>query len=371
MEFLGAHLSTDARREYAFLSTELLTSRWDAAMEIMADVAANSSFPTGDLDRVRRDRLTDLRRVSDSPATIAARAYRALVFGPGTTYGHPLTGTEASVEGLARDELVGHFAKHYGPANVTLLVVGDVSQEEAVATAEKHFGGWTSGAKATPVFAGGEVPGPTPATIYLADKPGAAQSIIRAGHLTVPRKHDDYFALNLVNYIFGGQFSARLNMNLRQDKGYSYGYTSSIDWSTGPSAMYAGGGVQTAVTKDAVAETLREFAAIRGGRPVTQEEFTDAVDGSLRGLPASFETHSQTLSQVTRMVAFGLPEDYFVDYAANLQRVTLDDAHRVAKERIDDGALKVLVVGDREVIEAGLREIGLPVVLVDYEGRGI
>ena len=206
-------------------------------------------------------------------------------------------------------------------------------------------------------------------TIYLADKPGAAQSVIQAGHLTVPHHDPDYYALSLLNYVFGGNPVSRLFMNLRQDKGYSYGYYSSIDWLTGPSAIFAGGAVETRVTKEAVAETLKEFADIRAGRPVTRDEYNSARDGIFKQFPSQFETQAQVLQQFAGLVAFRLPDDYYSTYIANLEAVTLEDVHRVGAERIDDGHLMVLVVGDRQVVEPGLRELGLPVVDVDYEGR--
>ena len=205
-------------------------------------------------------------------------------------------------------------------------------------------------------------------TIYIADKPGAPQSVIRSGHLTVPRLHPDYLALNLLNYILGGQFSARLNMNLRQDKGYSYGYMSGIDWLTGPSALTAGGSVQTEVTKESVVETIKEFDEIRSARPVTQEEFDDAVNGILRGLPNQFETHGQVLNQLVRLVAFDLPEDYFSTYSEKVGKLTLADIHRVSEERIKADALKIVVAGDEATIGSALRELGLPVARIDYEG---
>ena len=372
MEFLGSHLSSEATREYALLSVETLTSHWAEALEIMADVATNPTFPPQELQRVRRERLTDLRRISDNPVAIALRASRGLLYGPDTRYGHPVTGTERSVEGLSREDLVAHFAHYYRPEDATLIVVGDVTEDDVVSKAEHYLSHWTAhGTRPT-----AEPPDPEaglgePTTIFLADKPGAAQSVIRAGHVTIPLHHPDYYAANLLNYIFGGQFSARLNMNLRQDKGYSYGYTSSIEWFTGPSAMLAGGGVQTAVTKEAVAETLKEFAEIRGPRPVTKEEFDAGRDGILRGLPSQFETQVQTLQQLIRLVVFNLPDDYLRNFAANLRELSIEDVHRVASERIEDGHLKVLVVGDRSAVEPGLRDLGLPIVQVDYEGRPV
>ena len=370
MESLGAHLATHPGRESVLLFSETLTSHWEAALEILADVVQNPTFPTEEVERIRKERLTDLRRVADNPVIIAARASQALLYGPETRYGHPLTGTERSVESMSREELVDHFGARYGPGGATLIVVGDVAVNEAVTKAEAYFGGWTSDRSVQAAITGEAAPElPPAATIFLADKPGAAQSIVRAGHLTIPRHHPDYYAMGLLNYVFGGQFAARLNTNLRQDKGYSYGYMSSIEWMTGPSALVAGGGVETAVTKEAVAETLKEFSEVRDVRPITREEFDNARDGILRGLPSQFETRSQTLQQLSRLVVFGLPDDYYSGYAADLEAVSLDDVHRVARERIEDGRLSVLVVGDREVVEPGLTELGLPLVHVDYEGR--
>ena len=371
MEFLGSQMRASASREFATLSTETLTTHWQRALEIMADVAQNPTFPADEFDRVRNERLTDLSRIADSPQAIAGRASQALLFGAGTRYGHPLSGNEAAVKSCIRDDLASHHAAHYTPEGTTLMLVGDITRNDAIKQAEKAFGGWRSGAVTDSNGDADGTPDDGSTTIYLADKPGAPQSVIRAGYLTVPRHHPDYLALNLLNYILGGQFSARLNMNLRQDKGYSYGYMSSIDWLTGPSALTAGGSVQTEVTKESVSETIKEFGEIRSARPVTQEEFDDAINGILRGLPNQFETHGQVLNQLVRLVAFDLPDDYFSTYSEEVGKLTLADIHRVAEEHIKAGALKIVVAGDAERVEAEMQELGLPLVRIDYEGAVI
>lgn len=368
MEFLGSQLRASASREFATLSTETLTTHWEHALEILADVVQNATFPENEFDRVRSERLTDLSRIADSPQAIAGRSSQALLFGAGTRYGHPLSGTEAAVRALTRDDLASHHAAHYTPEGTTLILVGDITRDDAIEQAEAAFSGWQSSAVTDPDADADGMPDDGTTAIYLADKPGAPQSVIRSGYLTVPRHHPDYLALNLLNYILGGQFSARLNMNLRQDKGYSYGYMSSIDWLTGPSALTAGGSVQTEVTKESVAETIKEFEEIRSARPVTQEEFDDAVNGILRGLPNQFETHGQVLNQLVRLVAFNLPDDYFTTYSEEVGKLTLADIHRVAEEHIKAGALKIVVAGDAERVEPGLRELAYSVVPIDYEG---
>ncbi len=370
MEFLGSHLSVHPAREYLLVSSETLASHWEEALDIVADVVRNATFPDDELDRVRKRQLTDLRRVADSPVSIAARTSRALLYGPESQYGHPVTGLERVVEDISREELLAHYAAHYRPGNTTLIVVGDVKEADVVAKLEAAFGDWAvGGASPSTEHAPDDTPQPAGATIFIADKPGAAQSVIRAGHLVIPRHHPDYYSLNLLNYVLGGQFSARLNINLRQDKGYSYGYTSSIDWFAGPSSLLAGGGVQTAVTRESVIETIKEFTEIRGPRPVTREEFEDARDGIRRGLPGQFGTLAQIAQQLTRMIVFGLPDDYFATFLANLEAMTLEDINRVAAERLDESHLMILVVGDRQVIEPELSELGYPIIPVDYEGR--
>ena len=368
MEFLGSQLRASASREFATISTETLTSHWRNALGILADVAQNATFPEQEYDRVRSERLTDLRRIADSPQAIAGRASQALLFGHGTRYGHPLSGTEAAVKSITRDDLAGHHAARFAPEGTTLILVGDITRDDAVKQAEAAFGNWQSDSASDSLGDDDSEAEDGTTTIYLADKPGAPQSVIRSGYLTIPRHHADYLALNLLNYILGGQFSARLNMNLRQDKGYSYGYMSGIDWLAGPSALTAGGSVQTEVTKESVAETIKEFEDIHGARPVTQEEFDDAVNGILRGLPNQFETHGQVLSQLVRLAAFDLPDDYFSNYAGEVSALTLEDIHRVAEARIKSASLKIVVAGDAASIEPALRELGYPVVRIDYEG---
>ena len=369
MEFLGAHLGVDVAREHSVVSTVALTSHWEAALDVFADSLRNAAFPDFDLKRMRERHLTDLRRVADNAGSIAARASRGLVYGPATAYGHPVSGTEDVIRGVARDDLMAHYAKLYSPANTTLIVVGDLEEADALDKLESVFGDWQGEDAPTAPSDAADSPAPTEIVVHIADKPGAPQSVIRAGHLVMPRSHPDYLAFNVLNYLFGGQFSARLNANLRQDKGYSYGYTSSISWFSGPSILLAGGAVQTAVTADAVSETIKEFHEIRSTRPATEEELTDALDGIRRGMPGQFETVSQTAQQLTRMVVHDLPDDYFDTYLDALGALTLDDIRRVATDHLDDTRLIVLVVGDRETIEPGLQALGYPVRQVDYEGR--
>ncbi len=366
-EFIGSRLSADGRREYTLLSAETLTKHWPTALELTADLLLNPNFPDHELERVRREHLTELRRSKDEPNAVADQLMAALVFDRASGYGHPLSGTEKSIGALTRDDLVHQFTRDYGPSSANLIVVGDVSIDEVMKRAEAVFGGW----KDSGPSANGRAPMEPPngaATVYLVDRPGASQSVIRALHTTIPRRHPDYLGLTLMNYSFGGQFSARLNQNLRQDKGYSYGYQSHIQWFRGPSLMLAGGSVQTEVTKESVVETLKEFNEVRGSRPISKEELDDAKASVLRSFPANFERPGAIMGQILQMVQFDLPDDYLQTVRASVEAVTLEDVHRITQELIRPDQLKILVVGDRQQIETGLRELDIPMVILDLDG---
>jgi zinc protease len=294
-----------------------------------------------------------------------------LVFDQDTGYAHPIQGTEAALGSLTRDDVVSRFKGAYGPVGATLIVAGDVSLADVVRQAQNALGDWLTQAQ---TGLGRDVPQDgrvNAATIYLVDKPGAAQSVIRAMHTTIPRHHPDYFGLLLLNYVFGGQFAARLNQNLRQDKGYSYGYHSIVQWYLGPSVLYAGGSVQTEVTKESVTETLREFNDVHRDRPISQIELDGAKAGILQSYPASFERPSQLINHLLQLVLYDLPGDYFQTVKPNIEAVTLEEVQRIGAELVQPGQLGVLVVGDQRTIEPGLRELDLPLVLLDDEGAPI
>ena len=370
-EFIGARLSTESRKEASLLSTETLSKHWVTALELMADVARNPTFPEHEVERVRREHLTDIRRGKDDPTFVAERTVPGLVFGPESPYGHPSIGTEESVACFTRQDLEDHFKSHYGPSTSNLVIVGDVGVDEAVAQAEKVFGSWEVGEirrDSVKIQEEALEPEVQSTTVYLIDKPGAAQSVIRAAQDTVPRSHPDYGALTLLNFCFGGQFSARLNQNLRQDKGYSYGFHSGISWYREPSLLMAGGSVQTAVTRESVQETLKEFQEIHGDRPVTADELESAKAGMMLGYPAGFERPGQVLAQVINLLLHDLPDDYFQTFKDRITAVTLDDVRKAGKQRVRPRGLKVLVVGDRATVEPTLRELDLPLVLLNNDG---
>ena len=367
-EFIGARLSVDSRREYSLLTTETLSKHWGSALEMMGEVILSPDFPQHELDRVRREHLTDLRRSKDEPNAIAERLIAGLVFPADSGYAHPISGTEASIQAITRDDLGAQYRRIFSPEQAHLLVVGDVDREEVMRRAAGTFGAW-QGLPSSVVPSNDTVPFDRTATIYLVDRPGAPQSVIRAVHSLVPRRHPDYFPLLLANYSLGGQFSARLNQNLRQDKGYSYGYMSSIQWQQRSSLLAAGGSVQSNATGESVYETLKEFREVSGERPITAEELANAKDGLLRAYPAGFERPASVLGQLVAMEQFGLPDDYFRSVRPTIDAVTLDDVHRVSAAHIRSASLQILVVGDRASVEGPLSDLGLPLVHLTEDGE--
>jgi len=368
-DFIAAHPNIGIDRENAFVSTEALTRHWPHALELLTDVVANATFPEAEVDRVRRERLTDLSRLRDDANAIAERVSNGLLYGRETPHGHPISGREAAVETMQRDNAVAQHQRQFLNNRPTFLVVGDVDTDTVAKQLEEAFGGWTADGDGSTGLDVSTERGKT--TIYLVDKPGAAQSVIAAAQLGVPRNHPDYQALQVMNMAFGGQFTARLNMNLREDKGYTYGYRARFDWRRAVSTYLAGGAVQTDVTREALDETMKEFRDLVGARPIDSDEFDKARWGMIRGFPPTFETPSQVLRRLLDIVHFGLPDDYFTGQVARIETVTLEDVNRVATSHVDPDALNVVIVGDRAKIEGPLSEVGLPIVHLDYEGLPI
>ncbi len=369
MEFLGSQIHFSTSREQILIFTETLTTHWTDAFDILADLVQNPSFPSKELTRIRKERLTDLERIADDPMSIAQRATKSLLYGPDSIYGHPGIGTKKSISSIRVNHLKKHYSSYFSPQNATLIAIGDVDQATLLSKAEDLLGNWSGTTISPNSSPNSQTIGNNPTTIYLVDRPNAPQSVIQAGHVTIPRHDPDFFAMTLINYIFGAHATSRLFMNLRQDKGYSYGYYSNIDWMAGPSALLAGGSVQTAVTKESLIETIKEFSNIRGDNPITADEINQAKQSIYRSLPSQFQTQGQILNGLGRLVQFGLPLDYYATFMSSLESVSLEQVRETASRRIDDQNLVILVVGDRKSIESNIKNLGHPIVHVDMEGR--
>ena len=367
---IGSRLGTGADWDLSGVQLLTLSRHLDRALEIFADVVTNPSFPESELKLQRDTRLTTLLQRKDDANSIAGVVYASLLYGRNHPYGHSLIGDEASVRAITNDEIKRFYETYYRPNNAALIVVGDVQTNTLIPRLERAFANW-KGADVPAV----NIPQPQArdrGVIYLVDKPGAAQSVIAIGQTGPPRSTPDYFPLVVLNTLLGGQFTSRVNMNLREEKGYTYGARTSFDYRRAAGPFAASAGVQTAVTKESVIEFLKELNGVRGERPITPAELEFSRQAIIRGFPRSFETPEQISSRLTDIVLYGLPDNYFNNYIARVQAVTLADVVRVANRYLDPSKMAILVVGDRKVIEPSLRSldgVGSTLTLVDPEGR--
>ncbi|MFV0389930.1 MAG: M16 family metallopeptidase [Pyrinomonadaceae bacterium] len=369
---LGISLRTSSGWDASSVTLDTLTKDLDESLSIYSDVVLNPSFPEDELTTVKRRAMLGFKQMKESPTAIASSVYGKVLYGEDHPYGRPLDGDEQSVSALKRDDLVAFYNEYYRPNNSILIVVGDTDKNSLMPKLEKAFGAW----KAAEVPASTVVetkPFDKPG-IYLVDKPGAAQSELRIGQVGIAQDSPDEFPVLVMNQILGGQFAARVNMNLREDKGYTYGARTSFSERRGAGPFTASAGVQTAVTKESVIEFLKELNGIRGAIPISQDELDYAKQSLIRGFPRSVETNRQISGRLLDLAVYGLPDNYFDNYTANIAKVTLADVNRVANQYITPDKMAILVVGDRKTIEPGLRSIkgwGDKITILDADGNPV
>ena len=362
---IGAQFDTEVGPDATFLTLTSLSRFRTRAFSLLSDVACRPSFIPHEFDRVRSLRMSRLLQLLNVPSAIADRAFAKALYGS-HPYGHLAIGNAATLESLTVDEVRSFHRDHFTPDGSVLIVVGDGEADEIEGAAADAFGGWTP----PPVPA--DPPGieaalldpPLPASrLLLVDRPGAAQSELRIGHIGAPRRTPDYHALLLLNLVLGGQFVSRLNMNLREDKGYTYGARSAFEFRLGRGPFQMQASVQTEVTADAIREALAEVAAMRGDRPVTADELEVARAALTRGYPRNFETADQVARSVAQLALYDLPDDYFVTFVSRVQALGLEAIHDAATGHLHPDRLVTLVVGDRSRVEPTLAplELGEPV----------
>jgi predicted Zn-dependent peptidase len=355
IDFLGAQLSVRAGGHHSTVSLHTPRSRLDAALELMADIALRPDFPAEELERKRAERLNQLLAARDEARVIAAVIFDRTLYGTEHPYGKTSSGDEASIRALRIDDLKRFHETYFRPNNAFFVVVGDVSMGEIRPKLEALFGDWERGNLPIPSWPDAEQV--ERREIYLVDKPGAAQSEIRIGRVGVPRLTEDYYALVVMNTILGGSFTSRLNSNLREEHGYTYGARSFFDFATLPGPFQAGAAVQTAVTDAALTEFMKELNGIL--EPVPDEELTRAKNFVALRYPGRFQTVAGIAGQLTQVELFGLSDDYFNEYVEQILAVTQADVQRVARKYIVPDAMAIILVGDRETIEQGVRGLDL------------
>ena len=358
VETLGIDLTTEADLQSLRVRLHTPVARLDAALALFADVALRPTFPEEDLERLRTSRLTSLAQRRDEPRAIASVLFDRTLYGDASPYGRPTSGSPASVSALDRADLAAFHERSVRPSNAALVVVGALDRAAVAPRLEALFG-----ASAWP--RGGAVPGgvvPEPAQVagrevFLVDKPGAAQTVVRIGRVGAARSTPDYAALQVLNTILGGSFTSRLNQNLRETNGYTYGARSSFAFRPVAGPFVASADVQTAVTGPALTEFFRELEGIR--RRVPDEELARARNYVALSFPEPFGTVRGTASLVGDLFLDDLPLDAYAGYTRDVLGVTADDLERVAAEYVDPARVAVVVVGDRAAIEADVRALDL------------
>jgi zinc protease len=360
VDFLGAALTTTASFDASAVRLNVPVARLKEALPLMADVVLRPTFPDAELERLRQERLTALLQAKDDPASVAPLAFARTVFGATHRYGTGIAGTETTLKGFTVQDLKSFHRSMYQPGNSVLLVVGDVSADAIVPQLEMQFGSWKGTSPARKPLP--QAPQVAQGQITIVDMPGAEQSQIRIGWVGVPRSTPDYFTIEVLNTILGGSFTSRLNQNLREEHQYSYGASSRFDMRLSAGAFQAGAGVQTDKTAEALKEFFNELNGIL--QPVPEEELAKAKNYVALGFPSEFETSGDLSSKMEEMVVYSLPDRYFAEYVDNLRRVTAAAVQKVAGTYIQPKRFAVVVVGDRKVIEQGIRALNLGPVRV-------
>jgi len=369
---LGAQLNASSDLDTSRVILSALKSNLDRSLELYADVILHPSFPEADFRRLQKQRLAAIQREKVTPIPMALRVFPGLLYGPGHAYGNPLTGsgTEASVSKLTREDLVKFHNTWFKPNDATLIVVGDTTLSELTPKLEKLFDGWKSGVVPTKNI--GTVEYRPKPVVYILDRPGALQSFILAGEIAPPKNNPDEIAIETMNNIVGGNFGARINMNLREDKHWSYGASSFFWDARGQRPFVVFAPVQTDKTKESLMEINKELHEILGERPPTPEELAKVQANETLSLPGSRETMNEVGNSIEELVEYGLPDDYYEKYAGRVRALQISDIEAAAKRVVRPDNLVWVVVGDRSKIEAGVRELNLgELKFLDADGKPI
>jgi zinc protease len=359
LQLLGAQLNAASNLDGSFVSLSALKSKLDPSLDLLADVVLNASFPEADFKREQKQVIAGIDREQNAPTTAALRVFPALLYGAGHPYANPLTGsgTKESVAKLTREDLVKFRETWLRPNNSTMIVVGDTTLAEVTPKLEKAFARWKSGN--APHKDVKNVPPVPKSAVYLIDKPGALQSVIVAAEVAPPTANPNEIAIKVMNDSLGGLFGSRLNMNLREDKHWSYGVRSTLRDARAQRPFYTVAPVQTDKTKEAMAEMSKEFRGIVGDHPIGDDELTKLQANETLKLPGSRETLDELGQSIVDIVQFGLPDDYYETFADKVRALKASDVNSAAKEVVHPDNLIWVVVGDRSKIESGVRELGL------------
>jgi zinc protease len=351
---IGATIHSEAGYSSASVTLSALSWNAGAGLDLLADAGLHPAFDAKEVDRIRNQRVTAVLQENDDPFSLALRTSNHVLF-PNSPYGFSILGTEASNKAIKREDLTAFWKQGYVPSNAVLAIAGDVNLAQANELATKYFGGWSGTATSSTA----PVTPPLPArSISIVDKPGAPQTALLISSLGASRNTPDYVPLEVMNTALGGLFSSRINMNLREEHGYTYGAQSFFQYRRGVGPFSAGGAIRTDVTAPAAQELFKEITRIRE-EELKPEELQKAKDSFSKTLVGFFETTAATASTIGQQFVFGLPVEYYRDLPVQIDKVTGADALRVAKQYLHPEATIVVGVGDRAKIEPGLKQLNV------------
>ena len=370
LSLLGATLESGSNLDVSTVSMSALKEKLAPSLDLFADVILNPTFPEQDYLRMQKQQLATIAQEKVQPVGMALRVFPKLLYGEGHAYSMPLTGsgTEDSVARIDTGSLEGFHGTFFKPNNATLVVVGDVTQSEIQPLLEKRFKRWKTGdvPQKNIEFVGSR----SRPTVYLVDRPESEQSVIFAGHVAPQKNNDEEIAIEAMNEVLGGSFNSRINMNLREDKHWSYGARSLMIDAEGqrPFLIYAP--VQTDKTSESMTEIYREASEIRGERPPTPDEVSRAKDRNTLTLAGRWETADAVADSLAEMVRFGLPDDYWDTYPDKVRGLSDGQISAAAADTLKPDGMVWVVVGDRAKIEPGIRELGFgDIILMDADGN--
>jgi zinc protease len=365
---IGAAVHQTSISDYSVVSIHTLTPNADAAFDLLSDVTLHPKFDSAEIERERKNRETDILQIQDDPTQLCVGVLLKTIYGPDHPYGYREIGTTEANRTITRDDMVKMWQSGYAPGNSALVLTGDLTASDARAMAEKYFGAWKgTAAKHEPP----PVNVKTSRGISIVDKPGAAQTFLLVGNLGVARSTPDYVPLEVMNNILGGLYSSRINSNLREEHGYTYGGFSAFFYRRGQGLFAAGGGIRTDATAPAITELFKELDRIRS-TPPTVAELQLAKGSFAHSLAGLFESEDQTGYTLGDLFTYELPLDYYEQLPAKIDAVSADDVQRMAEKYIHPETSVVIGAGDRAKIEDELKKLSIgPVVVRDYEGTPV
>jgi predicted Zn-dependent peptidase len=357
---IGAEYDVDVGPDVTAFSLTTLTKFARRGGSLLADLLTSPTLRDSDFQRIRQLRLDRLRQLKDLAPAAAERAFLQLLY-DGHPYGHLPIGNDRSVRALTLDTVTSLHQSTYRPGRATLIVGGALTHDELVAIATEAFGGWAGEAADGDAWQPASEIEPAPrrrSPLTIVPREGAAQSELRIGHLSARRSTPDYHALLVMNAALGGQFVSRVNLKLREEKGYTYGARTGFDWRRGATPFALQASVHTASTADAVRDALAELADIRGSRPLTEQELALAKASLTKGYARNFETAQQVTRSVAQLALYRLPDTYFAEFVPRVSAITVGDVTRVAGQYLEPARLTTLIVGDHSAIADSLRGLG-------------